>query len=101
MECYFLNVYAEAQLHAVTSDCYVRRKPGFHTDPAYSLAQFLPCLESQGGESNSSGPTSAEHQARRKSVRRAECVRSPLGQGCARQASFLTGHTLNVPDTKR
>ena len=33
---------AEAQLHAVTSDYYVRRKPGFHTDPAYSLAQFLP-----------------------------------------------------------
>ena len=26
-------------------------------------------------------------------VRRAECVRSPLGQGCARQASFLTRHT--------
>ena len=42
MECYFLNVLAEAQLHAVTSDWYVRRKRGFHTDPAYSLAQFLP-----------------------------------------------------------
>ena len=47
VECYFLNVQAEAQLHAVTSDCYVSKKPGFHTDPAYSLAQFLPLVLSR------------------------------------------------------
>ena len=36
-----------AQLHVVISECYVRRKPGFHTDPAFSLAQFLPFVLSR------------------------------------------------------
>ena len=49
--------------------------------------------QSQGGESNSSGPTPVHHQGRRRSVRWTECVTFPSGQGCACQASFLTGHT--------
>ena len=48
------------------------------------------CHQSQGGESNSSGPTHAEHQRRRRSVRWTECVTSPSGEGCACQESFQT-----------
>ena len=54
------------------------------------LDSFFLCLESQGGETNSSGPTPAENQGRRSSVRWTECVTSPSGQGCACQASFQT-----------
>ena len=86
---------AVALLLAITSDCFGRRKIGSHTNPYSSFWTVcsLFFFQTQSGESNSSGPTTVEHQGRRRSVRWTECVRSPLGQGCARQASFLTGHT--------
>ena len=65
---------AEAQLLAVTSDCYGRRKPGSHTNPSSSFRVVIatardPRLWSTKGEGGC--------------ARWAECVTSPLGQGCA------------------
>ena len=55
---------AEAQLLAVNSDCYGRRKPGSHTNPSSSVCSLF-FFQTQSGESNSSGPTAVEHQGRR------------------------------------
>ena len=92
MEFYFTFVQ-QAQMHAATSGLHWRRSKGLTPTwllPLYSLFSFFPAT---GWREQGSGPTPVQHQGRRRSVRRAECVRSLLGQGCARQASFLTGHT--------
>ena len=83
---------AEAQLHAVTKWTAMVGGSQDLTPTLllrlYSLFSMVP--ESQGGESNSSGPTPAQHQGRKRGVRWTECVTFPLGQGSACQASFLT-----------
>ena len=58
-----------------------------------SVAQsgpFFPFLRAAGWREQGSGPTPAQHQGRRRSVRWTECVTFPFGQGGACQASFLT-----------
>ena len=86
---------AVALLLAITSDCFGGGRSDLTPIRIPHFGQSVPFsfLQTQSGESNSSGPTTVEHQGRRRSVRWTECVRSPLGQGCARQASFLTRHT--------
>ena len=90
----FSLLMQQAQLHAATKWSAFEEEQGSHTNAASSSLQL--CFlgsRPQGGESNSSGPTPAQHQGRRRSVRWTECVTSPLGQGGACRASFLTRHT--------
>ena len=104
MPCIFYrgDVHPEWNFHLSAASATARNhkgsafeeEQGSHTNPASSSLQL--CFlgsRPQGGESNSSGPTPAQHQGRRRSVRWTECVTSPLGQGGACWASFLTRHT--------
>ena len=88
---YFSTLQAEAQLHAVTKctatvggslDLTPIQLP--HLDSLFLLS--LPA----GWREQGSGPTPAQHQGRRRSVRWTECLTFPSGQGCACQASFQT-----------
>ena len=90
---FYFTFLQQAQLHATTSGLHLRKSKGLTPTRLlllYSLLSFYPVA---GWREQGSGPTPAQHQGRRRSVRWTECVTSPLGQGGACQASFLTRHT--------
>ena len=94
---------AEAQLLAVTSDCYGRRKPGSHTNPSSSFWTVcsLFFFQTQSGESNSSGPTAVEHQGRRWLCTEGRVCQVSLRAGMCSPSDFSDKTHSSPPTRKR
>ena len=85
---------ADARLHAVTKwTATVGGSKDLTPILLPHLYSWFPLSLPAGWREQRSGPTPAQHQGRRRSVRWTECVTSPSGREGACQASFLTRHT--------
>ena len=89
VEFYFTFVQ-QAQLHAATSGLHWRKSKCLTPTWLLLLHSLFSCFPVAGWREQGSGPTTVQHQGRRRSVRWTECVTFPLGQGCACQTSFPT-----------
>ena len=72
------------------SGLHLKKSKGLTPTRLLLLYSYFPLSLPAEWREQGSGPTPAQHQGRRRSVRWTECVTFPLGEGCACQTSFPT-----------